>query len=262
MIAVIDLDSIAYAAGNGVKLVGPDGLPIREDGKRFVYRDKTEEELIDAVDSVMENILNTSGATAYVAYIKGRETTERRLNINPEYKAQRSSIPPKWWETVKEAFITRWGAIRADHHEVDDYVLATKNMLQDSFIVAIDKDLLTTEGRHYNWKTQEWIVTDKNTASYKFWSDMIIGQPIDNIKGIPGQGPAAAHKLLSWGEVSFGVSVMMAYVKEFGEYKGIQEFYKNYMSLKLLDEIPGLSPQPIPVPDHIKQNGLKMEDFL
>lgn len=262
MTAIIDLDSVAYAAGNGVKLVDANGVPIREDGKRFVYRDKTEEELIEAVDSVMENILNNSGADSYVAYIKGARTTDKRLSINPDYKAQRSQIPPRWWESVKQGFIRRWGAIEANDYEVDDFVLATKNMLKDSFIVAIDKDLLSLEGKHYNWKTQEWIEVSKVSASVKFWTDMVVGQPIDNIKGIPGRGPKFAENLFTWAEVSIGVAVITEYVKHFGERKGIQEFYKNYMSLKLLDEIPELAPQPIPVPDHIKQIKPKMEDFL
>ena len=263
MTAIIDLDSVAYAAGNGVKLLGPDGLPIREDGKRFVYRDKTKQELIESVDSVMENILKTSEATHYIGYIKGQRTTEKRLSINPDYKAQRSQIPPTWWWGVKSAFITQWGAIEANGYEVDDFVLATKNLLKDdSFIVAIDKDLLSLEGRHYNWRTQEWIDVSKVAASVKFWTDMIVGQPIDNIKGIPGKGPKFTENLFTWAEVSMGVSVITEYVRFFGEHKGIQEFYKNYMSLKLLAEIPGLVPQPIPVPEHIKQKEPKMEDFL
>lgn len=262
MIAIIDLDSVAYAAGNGVKLVGPDGIPIREDGKRFVYRDKTEQELIESVDSIMENILKSSNADSYVAYIKGQNTTNKRLAVNPDYKAQRSQIAPTWWFSVKHAFIHRWQAVEAHDYEVDDYVLATKNLLSDSFIVAIDKDLLTTPGKHYNWKTQEWIMVTNSYAYNKFWTDMIVGQPIDNIKGIPGKGAAAAAAIFNEAKVGLGLVVLEAYTKHFGEYKGLQEFYKNYMSLKLLDEIPGLSPQPIPVPEHIKQKAPKMEDFL
>lgn len=69
---------------------------------------------------------------------------------------------------------------------------------------------------------------------------------IDNIKGIPGSGPVAAKKILTEGyfwdvtsDIWYRDQVFNAYIKHFGEYKGIQEFHKNYMSLKLLESYEG-----------------------
>lgn len=64
---------------------------------------------------------------------------------------------------------------------------------------------------------------------------------VDNIKGIPKKGEAYFNKL----EDRSLSGVFKEYINHFGELKGIEEFYKNYMCLKIRDsyedyEIPEL----------------------
>ena len=93
----MDLDSIAFAAGHGNKVLDENGKPKRtEDNSKFLYIDKTEEELIASVDSIMIGILVKGGFTHYIGYIKGSKTTVSRKLINPEYKENRSKESPKW----------------------------------------------------------------------------------------------------------------------------------------------------------------------
>lgn len=121
-VAIIDLDSVAYSIGNGVKLKDDQGNPIREDGKRFVYRDKTEEELVLTTDHVMNSILTKGGFTHYIGLIKGDRTTDRRKAINPDYKANRSQEEPKWWSFVKQRLVDKWHCVVVNDMEVDDAV--------------------------------------------------------------------------------------------------------------------------------------------
>jgi hypothetical protein len=257
-IAVIDLDSVAYVIGNGNKVLGEDGLPIKVDGK-FVYTDKTEKELQASADFVMKDILKASGATHYIGFVKGLNTTDARKAVYSGYKSNRSNIPPTWWEFVKKDLMNRWGAMQANGWEVDDYVNVTRLRLKEAFICAVDKDLLSLEGTHYNWKKREWVTISTGEAFKLFCSDLITGQTGDNIKGLPGRGPKFVEKLfnsylIEEGHLSYLELVFRQYLFDFGEHEGIFEFYRNYTALKIVEDIPVFTtPKPIPVPDSIEQ---------
>lgn len=246
-IAIIDLDSVAYTIFHPNKVLDDAGIPLRENSK-FVYVDKTEDEIIQSCDEVMTSILNTSKCKGYIAYIKGKNTTSSRKVVYPEYKANRNTEQPKHWEFVKELLISKWGAIEVNNIEVDDAVNITRldinKTFGDSFICALDKDLLSLEGTHYNWRTEKWVIIDKINADRLFWTDMVTGQTGDNIKGIPGCGIKYVEKLFNTelvevGIKTYGSTVFESYIENFGEYKGIQEFHKNYISLKILEQYQG-----------------------
>lgn len=260
-IAVMDCDSIIYTAFHPKKVLDENNEPVRKDNK-FVYEEKTEEEIIESCDDVMHMILTNCNATHYIAYVKGLHTIKHRVEVNPLYKANRSSEPPKNWNLCKNYLIEKWGVIEAHNYEVDDYVNVTRLTLKDAFIVAIDKDLLSLEAKdkmHYNWRKNEWIDVSKFVAERIFWSDMIIGQKGDNLTGIPGKGEAYVKKLfndvLIQSNDHFSSKVFDDYFSHYGEEQGIKEFYKNYISLKILDKIDGFIP-----PTPIKYEKIGSED--
>ena len=246
--AIMDLDSIAFTIGLGNKLLDEYGQPVRESG-RFVYVDKSDEELLYCADATMRTILTNSNADSYIAFIKGRGNY--RYAINPEYKANRPKQSPKWWDYVKRYLVNSWGAVEVNNIEVDDAVNIARLQVPNSFIVAIDNDLLALEGTHYNWRHNnlegQWVAMTKEDAYYKFWFDMIKGQSGDNIKGIPGYGPVAAEKILSDSKCP-PARILKTYINVFGEELGIDEFYKNYKSLLILSKYEGfVIPKPIQV---------------
>jgi hypothetical protein len=247
-IAVIDLDSIAFTIGHPNKQLDENGDPMRtDDNSKFLYIDKTEQELIDCTDSIMSGIIMRGGFTHYIGFIKGSKTIAERKEINNDYKANRGKESPGWWGFVKNTLIERWGAISVDNMEVDDAVNITRLKLSDSYIVAMDKDLLYLHGTHYNWSRDLWSIVGFNEAYTKFWSDMITGQSGDNIKGIPKKGPKYVESMLNEDtKIPFMNRVFNEYIKHFGEYEGIKEFYKNYSCLKIKETCEGFEiPSPI-----------------
>ncbi len=248
-IAIIDLDSVAFYIGYPNKVLDSEGNPIKQDGK-YVLIDKTEDELKNSCHYWMNEILTKSEATHYIAYIKGKNTIKARLEVASTYKSNRNKEQPKWWSFVKSTLISEFGAIEVNDMEVDDAVNITKLNLKDSFICALDKDLLSTEGTHYNWSKNEWVTTTQLEAHVKFWTDMIAGQSGDGVKGIPGQGVKAAEKLFSVPEANLPQLTLGAYIKHFGEHVGIEEFYKNYKCLYILREQEGFQ---IPDPTEVKK---------
>lgn len=69
---------------------------------------------------------------------------------------------------------------------------------------------------------------------------MIIGDSVDNIKGLEGKGKAFATKLLTLGDDHdhMRTLVFQEYINQYGEYHGISKFYQNYVCLKIKDDFP------------------------
>lgn len=250
-IAVIDLDSIIFVVMHPKKILDENGSPRRtEDNRRFLYDEKNEDEIIESCDYMMHALLSATKSTHYIAFVKGSNTTTSRLAINSEYKANRPAESPKWWKYCVDYYVDKWGAVKANGLEVDDAVNITRLNLENSFMIAIDGDLLsqeTTHNSHYNWKTAKWIDVSKSEANCKFWSDMICGQSSDNIKGLPGKGMSYFNKLVSALGTNYPSIVLDAYIEHFkSEEDGIREFYKVYNTLKTLDKKDGfIIPDPI-----------------
>ena len=254
-VAIIDLDSVTYSIGNPNKVLAENGEPLKQDGK-FVYEEKSLEQLAESADFIMNKILTNCHCTHYIAYIKGKDTVKNKRLIDPNYKADRSKESPKWWDFVKGYLIENWNAIPVDNIEVDDACNITRLQISNSFIVCIDSDLLGLEGEHYKWRNKsdlsgEWITTTKKQAEYKFWSDMITGTH-NNTKGIPGKGEKYVEKLFNTDVIEVGdyniplgyvqsksMTVLDKYINYFGEEEGINQFYANYKLIKILDKYEG-----------------------
>lgn len=265
-IAILDLDSIAYVIGWGNKIPDGEGGFLRDERGRLIYEEKTEEQLIDSCNEVMENILVGCGCTHYIAYIKGRNTSKHRYKAKSDYKSNRPKEQPEWWDFVKDYLTGTWGAVLVNDIEVDDAVNITRLKIKDSYIVAVDKDLLNLEGTHYNWKTEEWSSKTKSEATYLFWSDMIAGQPGDGVKGLHGKGDKYVEKLFNKIPVDqLRDTVFNEYMKHYGEYKGVEEFYKNYICLKLLDDYEGFKVPEIteflPIVNNVDED-ISVEEWL
>lgn len=52
--------------------------------------------------------------------------------------------------------------------------------------VSLDKDLLQFEGWHYNFVKSEWKFIDTHTGWVNFYTQLIMGDKSDNIKGFDG----------------------------------------------------------------------------
>ena len=248
-IAILDIDSICFAIGWGNKVPDGQGDFLRDEKGRLIYVDKTEEELMQAADMTINDILAKSGCTHYVGFIKGRNTAAHRYQTKSDYKSNRPKESPKWWSFVKDYLISIYNIHPVDNIEVDDAVNIAKLTIENSFIVAIDKDLLHLEGTHYNWRTDEWNTVTQEEAETYFWQDMIIGQPGDGVSGIPGKGKAYANKIHCT-----ALSVLTEYIHYYGEHLGIQEYYKNYTCLKILDDY-----EDFIVPEPIEFNVVKID---
>ena len=105
-------------------------------------------------------------------------------------------------------------------------------------VISTDKDINNLFGLNYDLKNDVARLVDDDVAATYFWKSMIVGDTADNIKAIPGKGPAYAEKLfttLGTDTKQYPSAILNEYILKFGEEVGIDEFYKNYKCLKIKD---------------------------
>ncbi len=235
MVAIIDSDSLLFSAFSGIKLLDENKEPIRKDNK-FVYREKTEIEIIESIDFLMNKIISDTQCTGFICYVKGYGNF--RDKFNSTYKSDRNKeISPKFWKFSKEYLKLKYNAVEVVGYEVDDYVRITKKMLPESFVCAIDSDLLMLEGKHWNWRKCEWVETDIEAAEIYFWQSFITGTH-NSVKGIPGKGVKYWEKIIKDNEYTMlGTLVFEEYIKHYGLVEGVEKFYECWKSIYLLEEL-------------------------
>ena len=152
------------------------------------------------VDELVRRILSETGATGHTGYLTG-ENNFRRV-LYPEYKANRKDQPkPKWLEQCREQLVTEWGATITDGYEADDALGMYQCDVAEyetgtTVICSIDKDLLMIPGQHYNFVKQIWSEVSESEGLLNFYTSVLVGDSVDNIKGCPGIGKAKAPKIL------------------------------------------------------------------
>lgn len=185
MIALIDSDLVAYRCSASC-----------EPTKIKSEREPLEVALLRAED-LMTRILAETNATSYRAFLGGSENF--RMQIDPNYKANRKDMPkPMWLQDVRAYLVTEWKAEITDGIEADD-ALGIKQTKYEAFphapnrewertvICSIDKDLHMIPGLHYNFVKQEWREIDSDYAIKWFYQQLIQGDQTDNIMGYDGK---------------------------------------------------------------------------
>ena len=78
----------------------------------------------------------------------------------------------------------------------------------------------------------------KNEAEYLFFIQVLSGCPTDKVRGLKkGFGEKSAiNKLIGCDNKNLLSNVLALYIKEYGEHRGINEFYTQYNLLKILRE--------------------------
>jgi DNA polymerase I len=202
---------------------------------------KSLEDCINLCDELITNINTSLKANEYVGFLgKGKCF---RYDINDRYKANRKYDDEiKYLPEVREHLKAYHNFKSLEGFEADDLCISFRTKYKDQYnciVVSPDKDLLNLEGANYNPKKGELIFRTKNEEELYFWKSMIVGDSADNIAGIKGYGPVAADKIIDKCTYFEGLRglIFEEYCKVYGEYKGVEEFYKNYKCLKILDNV-------------------------
>lgn len=239
---VIDADSIIFIGCLPSKQLDDLGEPILQDGKN-VYREKTFEEVVFHIDNMLLTLFNDFNLQSYYGFYGVNSKENFRLKIFPEYKANRKlKKVPEFIKEAKEYINQQYGFIPVSGVETDDIVNIVR-LDQNIMDCVSDKDNLHLSGVHYNMKTKAMeIVQPWEELKYLYW-DMIVGQSGDGISGLHLKGKVFADKFFAnyipeeYLDGTVRNDLLSLYNSHYSDERlALQEFYKNYMCLKLLSK--------------------------
>lgn len=226
MKALIDSDVLVYKIGfacetKQYKVTDPDGsieyvLPSKKEALNI---NKDIEETVDVLpekyaarmlETTIDHIMEDVEAKEYVLYLTDSKSNFRNeVAVTYPYKGNRIARKPIHFNYLRNLMIKKYKAVLCVGQEADDAMgIAQDKERHTTTICSIDKDLLMIPGFHYNLDSGKKIFAhDPGKIELKgnklvgfgfkwFCAQMLMGDPTDNIKGVPQIGPKKAHKLL------------------------------------------------------------------
>ena len=181
---LIDGDIIAYqAAASKDKDLPSDAI------------NKTEEIMGDVLEATCTFPVSSND---YIVYLTGKNNFRYEIAKAAPYKENRQGKDrPKYLELTRQYLIDSYAAVVSDGEEADDLIgIAATKYGPTTIVASIDKDMLQIPCYHYNF-TKGWSEVDWWSGTKFFYTQLLTGDPADNIKGVPGIGPKKAEKLLA-----------------------------------------------------------------
>lgn len=175
--------------------------------------------------SILKTVKEELQADNLILYLSG--PTNFRLGIATirPYKGKRDpDHKPVHASAIKAMLRREYDVVTSDGQEADDD-MATAHYamwLRDPYstvIATIDKDLDMVPGLHYNFAKKEKYFLDEVEALRKFYEQLLKGDTVDNIQGVPGIGKAKAAKALAGcnNEWAMYDKVKELYVESYGD---------------------------------------------
>lgn len=239
-LAIIDGDFICYI----FKTITKD----KTTGEEII---KSRQELQSSIDSFIFKILKELNSNCYLGYLTS--STNFRYEIDKTYKANRPSKPDDhYW--IKDYLKEHWKFKVIENYEADDSLYSVYRYIKVIYPelnptrVSPDKDVYMLEGRAYNPMKNIHLEVTKEQADYFFCKSLILGD--DGLKGLKGKGEKYASKVLN---EKFTLEQNLTIV--FNEYlkyyrdseQAVNEFYKVYKCLKLVDKEENINKEDINV---------------
>lgn len=175
-------------------------------------------------DRMLNELLEKTFAKSYVMAMKSEDNF--RKTMYPEYKMNRHSNPAgmnPFVPEIRKLSIMTDLAIESHGMEADDMIRIWAEEARtagDPFVIcSIDKDLDMIAGTHYNMKYHEIYQVSEIEALRNFYAQLLKGDAVDNIPGIPGVGPKKADKMLEGieSEADMQEAVVSQYLAAYGD---------------------------------------------
>ena len=157
------------------------------------------------IDKYMMQLLEKTESSHYIGILGINGSANPKYLIAPDYKKGRPVDKPPHWTIVLNYLISKWKFVPIAACETDDAIALCANHLDNALVVSADKDLLQIAGKHFIMGVQrkgETIREDKfktvtvDEATFNYYKQLLMGDAVDNVKGLHGIGEKTATKLL------------------------------------------------------------------
>lgn len=181
---LIDADSIIYAA---CYMAQKEEQPHVSHARQFVKV---------KVRKILD-LFDTESVDVRMWLTKGSTVFRNKIATIKPYKSNRP-VKPDFYEETRDYLLSYYGAEVVEGIEAEDAAaIALLGEYKDrGVLVYCDKDCLQIPGTHYNFFSKEAYIVDEANACRAFWHQVLTGDTIDSIVGIPLLGPTKAEKLL------------------------------------------------------------------
>jgi len=166
-----------------------------------IWKSETLEEGKKKFQELVDDVLNSLFTTDYVMAIGGPYNF--RLDLYDGYKGNRKKAKdnrPEWFNDLKSWASELEGSVESDNCEADDLVrvwaLECDAAGINRAVVSVDKDLHCIPGTHYNPRTKKIYQICEEYGERFYWQQVLQGDSVDAIPGLPKVGPVKAKKLL------------------------------------------------------------------
>jgi len=156
------------------------------------------EDLYDTIDEMFDYIFYRCEDLEHKVFLTGKTNFRNDVATIAPYKANRKGKEkPFYLEDAREYLIEEYGATVSDNQEADDDIVTeAHNLDYECIIASTDKDFLQVPCKIFNWGRDTLTEVSPIDAVRFFWSQVIIGDSADNIKGAKGKGEKAVEKYL------------------------------------------------------------------
>lgn len=194
-VLLIDGDILVYRAGFAVQShaqCGPDGE---------VHFPPTSHAL-QAVRMMISNLLNKCEHSSYRVFITSDDGSNFRFKAakTRPYKGNRTQDKPVYYQDIRSFLETQFPTTVVYGQEADDALGIAATELESQgksgTIITLDKDLDMIPGWHYNFVKDKHYWVSRTVAYRKFCTQMLTGDPVDNIIGVYGIGPVKAKAIV------------------------------------------------------------------
>lgn len=253
---LIDADLLLHEAGFGVEWKD-------DEGEKQINSYDSAVDLIDQkVREICEEVWGDEPPTLYLtggesirkllnrrAKKEGREVIPPSPNfreavaVSKKYK-DRDSSKPFHYTNLFLYLIRNYDTNVSWGHEADDQICIDHLNNPDSIICSRDKDLRMCPGRHFGWAIGKQLqfgpkvidemgyleLTPKGLSGGGlkfFYAQMLMGDPVDTIPGIPRKGPAFAFKTLDHLETE--EELFEATKEVYIQYKGEEDWREYFL---------------------------------
>ena len=181
----------------------------KEAKERVKYEDldviwkKTEDKGVEFALMVTKNtilaIRDKLSPSGMSVYLSGKNNFRKEVGVTKPYKGSREFMAkPKYFREVREYLIKEWGAEVIDGIEPDDKIgIESQRLGEGSIRCTIDKDMDQLPGWTYDWVGDSVRRVTRREADFNLYAQVLSGDPVDDVPGLPGIGKKTAQKLLS-----------------------------------------------------------------
>lgn len=205
-IAAIDADYFAYAMG-----------ALKEEGEPMKWPF-----VKSTLDGKIGSIIEATEANDHVLYLSGPNNFRDKIWTIQQYKGNRvGNEKPYHYNRIKEYLSSalNWRVEISDGYEADDLVSIAMYKDPEGIIGChIDKDIDMVPGLHYNFNQNILYTVSQSEGLRWFYTQLLMGDSVDNIPGLHKCGKVMATNLLAdlETEQEMFTAVRDTYMKWFG----------------------------------------------